>query len=752
MLRIFSRYLALLSLALSGAIALAGAPQPRVSLPSDEMQLGELPRTKPHLALVLSGGGARGAAHIGVLKVLEENHIVPDLIVGTSMGSIVGGLYAAGYSAEEIEDILATIDWDQVFFDSVSRRQRSFRRKQDDQPYVVPLKLRFKGLKPYLPGGLLGGQKLELLMRDLVAHATDERDFDDLPIPFRAVAMDLATSEPVVLGRGHLADAMRASMSIPAAFTPVVIDGRHLVDGGSAANLPVRVAQRLGAERIIAVNISTPSGTEVEGLSFFGVLTQLTGFLTAGSVTADLEALRDTDLLITPPLGDLSFKDFDRAREAVGIGEAAAREQVAELREFSADEARWNEFRRRHRRDDTTRYPVAEVSLDNTSWVDDRVVQRRLDIPRGQPLDSDELRRQLVELSGLEYFGVIETDLKVEDEQSRLRITTPKRAYGRGSLQFGLSLRSDFEGDAGYALLARHRVLAVNPRGGEWLNTVQIGDTSVLASEFYQPLDWGMHWFVEPAFDIRRDTLSIWIDGTRAVDYRTDNKDVSVDLGRVLGKWGEVRVGMFRGESTGDPRIALPGFPSFDEQTGGVTGRLSVDTLDLPVFPHAGAQGRALIERNLDAFGADENATFVAVSGYQAIPFGKSTIVPRFDVSADLSGEFTLRSVTKVGGLLRLSGLGENELLGDRGGVFGLLYYYELTGISLGPIGNRVFAGVSLEGGNAYLPDEAIDAPSLLFAGSVFLSAATPLGPAYLAWGWAEPDRQRYYFLIGDRF
>lgn len=710
------------------------------------------PPDRPKLALVLSGGGARGAAHIGVLKVLEENHVVPDLIVGTSMGSIVGGLYAAGYSPDEIESILTDVDWNEVFFDTVDRSDRSFRRKQDDTPYFFPPKLRFRGLKPYLPGGVLGGQKLELLLRGLVERGTTVRDFDRLPIPYRAVAMDLATSEAVVIESGNLADAMRASMSIPGAFAPVEIDGRFLVDGGSAANLPVGIAQSLGAERIIAVNISTPLDSEVEGRSFLGVINQLTSFLTAGSVKEDLKRLHDGDILITPPLGDLSFRDFARAREAVGIGEEAARYQARRLREFSVDDAAWEAFRARHVRDDGTIYPVMAVRLQNDSWVRDAIVRARLRVPLGEPLDVDALNDQLVKLTGLDWFGLIRTDLRVQNGEGDLLVETPKKPYGRGSLQFALTLRTDFQGTRGFDLVARHRVLAVNRRGGEWVNTAAIGDTSALSTEFYQPLSDSLRWFAVPAVALTHTTISIWEQEHPVADYRIRYDEARFDVGRVLGNWGELRTGLFRGQSRGTARIAFPGLPSFSEQAGGVRGRFLIDTRDRAVFPRAGLLAHASFERGMTTLGAVTNTTFAEVSWFHAYRAGKSTIVPRVEASSNLSGPVTLRTVSHWGGLLRLSGLGEDELLGDRGGIVGLLYYYELTRLSLGPIANRIVAGISLEAGNVYDRGERIDWSSLRRSGAIFVGAETPFGPAFLGLGWTEPDRKRVYLVLGERF
>lgn len=719
---------------------------------SAETPPGVVPEARPRLALVLSGGGARGAAHIGVLKVLEENHIVPDLIVGTSMGSIVGGLYAAGYSPQEIEDILATIDWNEIFFDTVKRTDRPYRRKGDDSPYLIPLKLRFVNGKPSLPSGLLGGQKLELTLRDLVVHATDETDFDKLPIPYRAVAMDLGNSKAVVLDKGDLALAMRASMSIPGAFPPVVIDGRQLVDGGSAANLPVGVAQKLGATRIIAVNISTPLDTEIGRLSFLGVMNQLTAFLTAGSVDVDKEKLLQTDVLIEPDLGDITFKSFARARDAVAIGEAAARKQVDSLRALGADPERWREFEARHHLTDATSAPLAEFHLENTSWLDDRVVKKRLHLTEGQPVDAAQLKHDLIKLSALDTFGLMSYDLDVQDGASRLTLRTPPRPYSRASLQFGLNLRSDFQGDDAYALLIRHRVLAVNRLNGEWVNTIQIGGKSLASTEFYQPLDYGLHWFAVADALVGRTTQSLWLDGEPVADLRLNLYEASLAGGRTLGDWGEFRAGVYRGRETGDVRIGPPNLGKGEDHLGGVRGAFSVDTRDRAVFPTHGADGTVAVDRSLESLGGDEDATHAHLEWAHFLTVGRNTFAPFASLTDNFSSGGPLSSAAVAGGAGRLSGLGDNELIGDVGGTFGLRFYHELTGLSLGPLAGRLYAGTTLEAGNVYGVDDAITWESLRYGGSVFLGAETPLGPATLGWGWTEPDRDRFYFVIGDRF
>jgi NTE family protein len=745
---------ALLTLALAAAPTFGQAAGPEGGAPPapPASPTSTAPGTRPKLALVLSGGGARGAAHIGVLKVLEENHIVPDLIVGTSMGSIVGGLYAAGYSPKEIEDILATIDWGEVFFDTVKRTDRPFRRKGDDSPYLIPLKLRFIDGKPSLPGGLLGGQKLELTLRDLIVHATDETDFDKLPIPYRAVAMDLGTSQAVVLAKGDLVTAMRASMSIPGAFAPVVIDGRQLVDGGSAANLPVGIAQRLGAERIIAVNISTPLSTEVKGLSFLGVISQLTAFLTAGSVDADKERLRKVDILIEPDLKDISFKSFNRAREAVGIGEAAAREKVDVLRTLGTDERRWQEFEARHRRHDATASTVKEFHLDNSSWLDDRIVQEGLHVTPGEPLNAERLKADLIKLSAYDTFGLMSYDIQADQGESRITLHTPTKPYSRGSLQFGLNLRSDFAGDDSYALLIRHRVLAVNRLNGEWVNTFQIGGKSLAATEFYQPLDWGQRWFAVTGGALARTTQTLWSDGDPIADARIDVYEGALGGGRVLGNWGELRAELYRGKATGDIRIGPPATENETDHLGGIRATFSVDTRNRAVFSTRGAHGIVLFDQSIEAFGGETDWSQARIKWGQFLSFGRNTFTPYAFLSSNFSREATLHSAATVGGFGQLSGLGDNELIGDRGGNIGLSFYHELTGLSLGAVAGRLYAGGSLEAGNVYGLNDSITWDSLRYGGSVFLGAETPLGPAYLGYGWTEPDQDRFYFVIGDRF
>jgi len=483
-------------------ILIAGAPAAQ--------EAPEPPQDHPKVVLVLSGGGARGFAHIGVLRVLEELHIAPDLIVSTSMGSIVGGMYASGWTPDQIEEVVKAVDWDGIFTDKVPRTDLSFRRKQDSRPVMIDGRLHFNGFKPTIASGVIQGQKLNLLLSALESLAVTSTDFDRLPIPFRAVAADIANGEAVVISSGNLAQAMRASMSVPGALPPVMLDGRELVDGGIAANLPVGIAKDLGAQHIIAVDISSPLISEDEELgSFVQIFTHLNSLLTASNRDRDVALLGPGDLLIRPDLGDISFISFDRAQEAAAIGEEAARHDADSLRGFAASDQRWAEFSSRPRATPSEEMTIETVRIDNTSHVGNRLVRDALTLDVPEIFDTDTLIQSLLELYNTRYFGRIGFHIEEAEGGKELVVDTPPPSWGPGSLQFGVGFFDDFSGDDGYALTVRHQLLPVNRRGGEWETFFEIGTVGGIASEFYQPLDWNMRWFVAPSAEYLRGTQKI---------------------------------------------------------------------------------------------------------------------------------------------------------------------------------------------------------------------------------------------------
>ena len=715
----------------------------------------ETPEEEPKLVLVLSGGGARGIAHIGVIRILEELHIAPDLIVGTSMGSIIGGLYAAGWSPDEMEEVVQAIDWKKIFNDRVDRNNRSFRRKQDDRPVLIQGRLYFEGMKPVIPSGVIRGQRLELALRIIEALSPAETDFDQLPIPYRAVAADIATGEAVVISTGSLATAMRASMSVPGALPPVKFDGQDLVDGGITANLPVGIAQDLGAHEIIAVDISSPLLDEKDEQfeSFTSIYTHLNSLLTVRNRDRDAALLQPEDVLIVPDLGDISFVSFDRADDAVAIGEEAARLQIDELRKFSATPKRWAEFDGRARSQGVAPLEIDSIRLENTSEVDDRLVRKALTIRPPETLDWESLGVDLLRLYNTRYFGVIGFHLdKVDERVHELVIQTPPPDHGRGSLQFGIGFLDDFDGGSTYHLVARHQYLPANRRGGELETTLQIGTVAGARTGFYQPLDRGMNWFVEPSLTYKRGTQEIWFGGQAFADYSFRAADARIAVGRVLGRWGELRIAAFTQQNRGSPRIGSPEFGSIDEQRGGGEAHFQIDTEDSVVFPRSGADVDLVYTASSDVLGADTQFKQLWGSASYAWSFGENTVVPHLEYGDNLDPAESFFSAYFMGGLFRLSGLGNNELFGDRIALARLVAYRRLLRFDMVGMKVNIYAGLSLEAGNAYFAGEDVSWGNTLKGGSVFIGGDTFIGPLIFAYGRTEGNRDRFYFAIGDKF
>jgi NTE family protein len=711
------------------------------------------PKHRPKVALVLSGGGARGSAHIGVMEVLEEYHVPVDLVVGTSMGSIVGGLYAAGYSAAELDTTITAIDWSNVFNDRLKRDQKTFRRKEEDSRFLIPIKMRFRGWKPYMPPAVIGGQNLELLFQRLSVDATGETDFDRFPIPYRAVATDLATGTAVVIGSGSLSTAMRASMSIPGIFPPVELNGVPLADGGMAANFPIQIARKLGAEVIIGVDISTPLRTKEQLGSLLTRIDQVTGLLTNGNKEADMAAVRPQDIILVPDLSDITFSDFAKTAITIDRGEAAARAAEPRLRKLAVSDAEWADYlKTRHLRSEAS-LVVNKVEIANTGPLDDAIVDRWISVPTGKPLDTKALSDQIIHLYGLDVFGTINYEFTHEQEQGILKIQVPPKPYGRNSLQFGFFIANDFKGDLDVDLTVSHLLLPANRKGGEWRNTLQMGTNSVLATEFYQPLDSSLAWIFDSRIRFRKDYINIFSEeGDALAEYHFNTLDGGAGFGRVFGRWGQLTLFAFRASGSGGPRIGSAAFPGVSSEDGGLELNFYADTLDSTTWPRHGMTARATYRRSLTSFGADSSGSFARVGVGGAFTVGRNTANLSVEASDVVSGETMFDSLYTLGGLFRLSGLFPNQLIGPRGGFARAMYYRELTKFNLGSMTQRMFAGFSVETGNVYQTGDAITWSSLLLSGSVFVGADTILGPAYLGYGYDNNGQQSGYIVIGRRF
>jgi NTE family protein len=703
--------------------------------------------TRPRIGLVLSGGGARGAAHIGVLAVLEELRVPVDAIAGTSMGSIVGGLYAAGLSPAEMRDDINEIDWSSIFADAPPRQDLSFRRKEDQYDPLFAVEIGFRGGHLMLPSGLVAGQKLDFTLRSLVLDTYLVTDFDRLAIPYRAVATDLADGSVVVLAGGDLVQAMRASMAIPGAFTPMEIDGRVLVDGAVCQNLPVATARTMNVDRLIAVNIGTPVSELHSDPTLLGVVTRTLDLLSKANVPEQKALLGTDDLLIEPELGDISSASFDRLPEAVAMGEAAAREMEAELRQFSVSPQEYAAFLARQRRQPAPAPMIDKIEVTGNDRVPTTMIEDRIETAPGEPLDLALLGHDLMEIYRIGEFSRVSARLERSDESTNLVIGAAEKFWGPGYLRLGLLLASDLNGAGAFTLYANYRQSFVNRLGAEWRTVLRLGNIVGVLTDFYQPLTYSGLWFVNPAVDWARFRRDIYLSGVARLPIEEHNLEGRFDAGLSLGHLGELRVGVYRGILRVKERISVESDPEKVDR-GGWRARLVHDRLDNLDFPTTGTfvEIDALLSR--PGLGADGAYDQLDLRLSRAFSGGRTSFLLRGRLVSDLGSDIPFYDQAWLGGFGQISGLKPGEIQDDNLALGAMTVYYRLNRLS--PIiGKAVYLGASIETGGAWPTLSQATVDDLRLGATAFLGLDTVFGPFYLGWGWVDRGSNSAYLMLG---
>jgi NTE family protein len=706
---------------------------------------------RPRIGLVLSGGGARGAAHIGVLKVLEELRIPVDVITGTSMGAIVGGFYAAGSSPAEIETLVNSLEWNEAFRDRPPLDELSFRRKEDSANFLVRFDAGVREGKLALPRGLIQGQNLNFILKSRLIHTATVADFDRLRIPFRAVAADIETGEAVVLGAGDLAEAIRASMSIPGVFAPIDLAGRLLVDGGIADNLPVDVARRMGADVLIAVNIGTLRRPREKLTSAMTITAQVMTIMIQKNTDEQIAALGAKDILLQPSLGDIGSSDFAMAPEAIRIGEEEARRSITHLAGLSLPPVAYENWLAVQRQPPVVLPVIAGVVVDNKSPIGEGVVRAQIRTKPGEPLNLDTLEGDLKRVYSIDTFEKADFQLSQKDGETGLLITTREKSWGPHYLRFGMSLVDDLHGDAGYNLSASLTSTALNRLGAEWKNQIQIGDTPRFFSEFYQPLDESLRYFIAPRVEYKSWNINNYSGGVLLSQYRASAVEAGLDIGRQFGNWGQVRLGLRRGYGNVGVRVGPPE-PEVKFNSGAVFTSFSYNRLDNFNFPHRGTAVNVIWMIPRTELGSDFSGNGLVVSWLSAKTIARHTFLAGLAFQSTLSNEAPLQNTYALGGFLNLSGYAAEELYGQHTGIARLIYYYRLADTGLGEFHMPLYAGFSLEAGNAWATRSDISGRTLIYAGSILVGAETYLGPIYLAYGQAEGGRHSLYLSLGHKF
>ncbi|TBU81621.1 hypothetical protein DNK06_07545 [Pseudomonas daroniae] len=705
----------------------------------------------PKVGLVLSGGAARGLAHIGVLKALEEQGVQVDAIAGTSMGAVIGSLYASGYSIAELEEVALTMDWQQVLSDAPPRPDVPFRRKQDDRDFLIKQRLSFRDDGSLgLPLGVIQGQNLALLLERLLVRSSDIRDFDRLPIPFRAVATDIANDEKVIFSSGHLPQVIRASMSIPAVFAPVELDGRLLVDGGMVDNIPVDVARSMGVDRVIVVDIGTPLKPRKELLTVVDVLNQSITMMTRRNSEEQLATLTDVDILVQPPMAQFGVTDFGRGEAMIDAGYRAAQAlqpRLAELRRSSGGNPALSLARSAKQREPV----ISAIRVENDSKVGDEVIRNYIRQPLGEPLDMTRLQRDMGTLYGLDYFERVEYRVVSSEDENTLVIDAREKRTGTDYLRLGLNLSDDFNGDSVFNLGASYRKNGINRLGAEWLTRLQLGDRQELYSEFYQPLDVGSRWFVAPNLYGEAQNVEAVLDNDPIAEYRLRRYGYGFNLGRQIANNGELRFGIGQAWGDAEVRIGERDLPSFSFTEGFYELKYSFDTLDNVDFPNEGEEIGLHLRQYDASLGADDRYRQWELTLDKAFSNGPNTWVLGGRYGRTLDDAEVVTSSFLLGGARQLSGFRQDALAGQNVSLGRLVYYRRMTPRSFLPLDFPLYLGASLERGRVWNNDNAFDS-GYVNAASIFLGYETPLGPLNFSYGFNDEDEKALYLNLGRSF
>lgn len=710
----------------------------------ESCQPGDGDTARPSVGLALGGGGARGIAHISVLRKLEELGIPVDCIAGTSMGALVGGMYAAGLPLDDLEQVVLETDWKRMFDDSIERKNRSFRRKQDDRDGVATIGIGIHEGSFRISPGVLQGERIVSMFEQKTMAVSGIDDFDLLPIPFRAIATDLNSGRAVELASGNLGAAMRASMSLPGIFQPVEIDGLVLVDGGIAEQVPIDTVRRMGADIVIAVDVGTPLAKLGNDASVLQVMSQLTGMLTVGNTRDSTARLNERDVLIAPELGsDVATGDFAKAAEALRIGRVAADAAVTQLAPLP-----------RYRSAQPTlvfdSQPVVEfVRLENESRYADEVLTDIIDVPIGQPVDAAALEEATLRAYSLGTFASVTYQVVREAGRTGVVVKAREKSQGPNYLQAGFRMETDFSGTYETSLRLALLRSPVTPNGAEARVLLGLGSEPELQGEYYHPFDPQARYYFLGRLGIRNSTTPLFDpDGNRVATYDAFVRGGRVGLGRTFGLVGAVEAGVERTSGTADLEVGDPALPDFDVSSGNWYAKVTLDRVDSLYFPRDGYLARLGYRATAGWLGGDAAFEEVGLDLLGARSFERHALQLGGGYYSTISGTLPLTDRHRMGGIGRLVGFHYNELTGQNYAVVMVGYSFQLASF----MRRSAVVGTTIEYGNAWEQRSDMRWSEGIFNGSVYLGFDSWIGPMLFGYGMREGGNGVLFMEIGKPF
>jgi NTE family protein len=752
--KVFS--LTLLLLAVAGALsagARASAAEaadqgPVAAVDSATLRPVTRPAGRPRIGLVLGGGGAKGAAHVGVLAVLDEMHIPIDCVAGTSMGALVGGTFAAGMSATELEKEMSRISWQDTIAFRGQREAETMRSKLAGVTYSNSLEFGVRKGRITPPAGLIPTQRIDQTIEQLVARTRDVKNFDDLPIPFRAVATDMLKGEMVVLSQGDLAKSMRASMSVPGVFAPVKLDGRLLGDGGLTRNLPVDIVRQTCADVVIAVSVPNPTPTEQEMQSPLTQAAMTLDILIGANERQQIATLGPTDVLITVPVGDIGSASFDKVDQAIPLGRATALSQRAELERYSVPESEYMAWRASVTRPAAPPMRLAGVRIEGLDRVNPEYVRHALRLQAGDEVTEATISKRVNEVFALGDFDVVQYSFEGAAAAPTLVVQATEKTQGPNSVRFDIGLYMGTDANTAFLIGADFKRTWINDRGGEVHGSAVLGRTSGVALSLYQPLDVEQEWFVEPRLLGQSSLEDIYTDGDAVASYQFNKAFGSLDVGRVFGSRAELRAGLRAGGQSVTRDVAVSTLDEIDwEGYGGATLRFTYDDRDSVGVPSSGLLARMNFFQSQDWLGAAQDYRRIDGLLNYALPVGADVAFLRAAGGSSLNTELPVYDDFLLGGPISFPGFGIGELRGQGYWLTSAAYLRKIADIS-NLFGQALYVGAMASAGAM---NQQFDYPraGTLYSGALLLGGRTPLGPLTLTLAVTSQSDWQFSFNLG---
>ena len=703
-------------------------------------------KPRPRIGLVLGGGGAKGAAHVGVLGVLDELRIPVDCIIGTSMGALVGGTYASGMSAKELETAILSISWQDTLGRRGLRKQVPMRRKLAGSVYSNSLEFGVRDGSLMAPSGLISSQNVDLTIQYLVSRGRGAANFDELPIPFRAVATDMQSGEMVVLDRGDLALAMRASMAVPGVFSPVNIDGRILGDGGLARNVPVDIARQTCADVVIAVAVPNPVPSAEELRSPLTMMSRTLDVLISANERQQLDTLGPSDVKIVIEMGAIGSASFDRVADAIPLGRAAALAQRAALERYALPEADYLAWRESASLPGREKMTLAAVNLVGLERANPEFIERTLGLQAGDVVDSRRIAERATAVYGLSDFERVSYTLSGDPAEPDLNVHLQEKSWGPHIVRFDLGLTIGTDANTAFTIGGDYLQTWINDRGGELRGSLRLGRTSGLEAALYQPLDAAHRWFVEPSLVLQRSIEDLFDDGDAVTRYRFASGWADLDAGRVFGNRGELRAGIRLGTQSATREIGSQDLPEISsENSSGFTARYTFDSRDRDVLWQRGMVARMNYFRSEEAFGAAALYDRFEGTATVVLPFRRNVGYLRVSGGSSFDTPLPVYDLFSLGGPVSLPGLSIGELRGTSYWGAQASYLQRVADISY-VFGQTIYAGVTLTAADMSGRIDGVTAPPT-YSGAFVLAGRTPLGPLSLSF--AATNDAEWQIVLG---